>query len=86
MIAVLTVVCLLTSYPSTDRQPTQSSPTQPIEQRKLAIMTRATRCAAYMAPLVVYYLLALLGIVNIPFMSQEASDALVPVVSLSTSP
>jgi hypothetical protein len=49
-------------------------------------MTRATRFAAYLAPLVIYYLLALLGIVNIPFMSQEASDALVPVVSLSASP
>jgi hypothetical protein len=86
MIAVLTVVCLLTSYSFTERQPTQSSSIQPIEQRKLAIMTRATRFAAYLAPLVIYYLLALLGIVNIPFTSQEASDALVPVVSLSASP
>lgn len=46
-------------------------------------MTRATRFAAYMAPLIIYYLLTLLGIVNIPFMSQESSDALVPVVSLA---
>jgi hypothetical protein len=86
MIAVLTVVCLLTSYSFTERQPTQSSSIQPTEQKKLATMTRATRFAAYLAPLVIYYLLALLGIVNIPFMSQEASDALVPVVSLSASP
>ncbi|KAG7571457.1 hypothetical protein FFLO_00640 [Filobasidium floriforme] len=43
-------------------------------------MTRATRFAAYLAPLIIYYLLALLGIVNIPFMSQESSDALVPVL------
>jgi hypothetical protein len=49
-------------------------------------MTRATRFAAYLAPLVIYYLLALLGIVNIPFMSQESSDALVPVVSLFSPP
>jgi hypothetical protein len=38
----------------------------------------------FTAPVVIFYLLALMGIVNIPFMSQEASDALVPVVSHKT--
>ena len=48
-------------------------------------MTRATRFAAYTAPVVIFYLLALLGVVNIPFMSEASSDALVPVVSHRTS-
>ena len=47
-------------------------------------MTRATRFAAYTAPVVIFYLLAMLGVVNIPFMSEASSDALVPVVSQNT--
>jgi hypothetical protein len=47
-------------------------------------MTRATRFAAYTAPVVIFYLLALLGVVNIPFMSEASSNALVPVVSHNT--